>query len=193
MRIKTNTMQYRDPNTGEFVSIPIVVSEPKEEKFELIEEFETTEEIASFVRTAEPDGTPYDFQKIKVIIFQPVSISNGNGGIICTYGMKNLGNAYFVSTTKPFDKTYPTFSQYNAYIENGKLKGDAVTISGLKEVTNIESHIFDNGYNSGNVSRPLFSVFETINLDKIDRLSYKSLNNYPIPIGTKIQIYAVRS
>jgi hypothetical protein len=193
MKVKKNLIKYKDPNTGKYVSIPVIVGEGTEEKFELIESFEVTEELASFIRTAEPDGTPYDFQKIKVVVVQPISINNGLGGINCSYNISPYKNAFITSSDKAFNKTYTTFSKYNAYIENGILKGDAITIASMREVADYEQHVFENVYNTAIVYRPLFDVVEAVKLDKIDRLTYCSLNGYPIPVGTKIDIYAVRS
>lgn len=192
MRVKKNLMKYRNPSTGQFEPIPVLVSESANGKYELIESFEVTEEIIEFVRTAEPDGTPYDFQKIKVIVKKPPVEKNGFAGIVCIDDIRNL--AYISSNTQAFNINYCTVSQYNAKIDNGVLVGDATTVATSEtNIDNIDMYITKTGgYLPGAVCRTLFDISESVRMDKIEYLRYGSLNSYPIPVGTKIDIYAVR-
>lgn len=190
MKIKTNVLNYKNPDTGEYVSVPVVVSESKEEKFELIESFEVTEEIKSLVRTTEPDGTPYDFQKIKVIVKQTKCEKTGQGGILC---VNASGSLYITSGLEAFNTNY-TFTQYNGYIENGLLKGSGATrIASSDSPNDLNEALNSNVYRGCPIYEPVFSICEMVKLNKIEYLRYGSLNGYSIPIGTKIDIYAVRS
>ena len=190
-------MKYKDPETGKYISIPVVLgdndAEIAEEKFELIESFEVTEEIITFVRTSEPDGTPYDFQKIKVIVMQTASEKKGKGGIRCDDPSLKLGSIYIASSVESFREN-PTFSQYIGYINNGVLKGIASTFVTPEDAPrDLVEAIAHSAYRNATITEPVFSVCETVKLDKIKYLRYGSLNSYPIPLGTKIYVYAVRS
>lgn len=193
MRVKKNLMKYRNPSTGQFEPIPVVVGGDVEAKFELIESFEVTEEVTSFVRTTEPDGTPYDFQKLKVIVMQTKSEKNGKGGIRCDNPSLNLGNIYITSSVETF-REKPTFSQYNCYIDNGVLKGIAISFVATSDAPeDLVGALAHSLYRNSTISEPVFSMCETVKMDKIEYLRYGSLNGYAIPVGTKIDIYAVRS
>lgn len=190
MKIKTNVLNYKDPNTGEYVSIPVVAGEDKEEEFELIESFEVTEELTNFVRTTEPDGTPYDFQKIKVIVKQVKGEKTGTGGIKCS----DTSQAFYITSSSETFNTRNTYAQYNGYIKNGVLKGECSSIIATTgSPDDLNECLNHNIYRACMITEPLLSVCETVKLDKIEYLRYGSLNGYPIPVGTKIDIYAVRS
>lgn len=168
-----------------------VIEDKSSGKFVLIESVETTEETTAFMRTEEPDGTPYDFKKLKVIIKQPKGSKKGVGGIRCI-DVYNA-NWHITSATNAFHDVYWTFSQYNASIEDGILTGNATTIVAAQENINLDTYMKSGGYLNGAVYRNLFDICEVVRTDKIEFLRYSSLNGYPIPIGTKIDIYAVRS
>lgn len=66
---------------GKFHGIPAIKGEPGKdatvEELELIEEI-VMQETAWLVRTAEPDGTPYAFRKMMVMLETPVSVPGFN-------------------------------------------------------------------------------------------------------------------
>ena len=193
MKVKKNLIKYKDPSTGKYVPIPAVVGVDVEEEFELIESFEVTEEIKNFIRTAEPDGTPYDFQKVKVIVKQTKSEGIGKGGIRCDDPALNLGSIYIASSLETFNSRC-TFSQYIGYIDNGLLKGkNSSYIATSDAPDDINEALTVSLFRTSNVSEPVFSLCETVKLDRIEYLRYGSLNSHSIPVGTKIDIYAVRS
>lgn len=76
MRVKKNLIKYKDPETGKYIPIPVIAGDSAEEKFELIESFEVTEEIQSFERSEEPDGTHYNFKNIFIHIDSKANPSN---------------------------------------------------------------------------------------------------------------------
>ena len=165
--------------------------------FELIESYTVKKELSSFDRAAEPNGTPYNFKQIKVIIKQAKATSSGSAGIACIDSVNNPiykeNFAYTSATTQAFNNQYCTISQYNVKIENGLLIGDAITIATNQEnIENIAAYIKGNGYRQGFVCRNVFDISESLPMDRIEFLRYRSLNGYPIPIGTTIDIYAMR-
>ena len=67
-----------------------------------------------------------------------------------------------------------------------------VTIRITESINDVETFIKTAGYRTGKVTKNLFDICECIPLEKIEYIRYSSLNGYNIPVGTTIDIYAVR-
>lgn len=154
-------------------------------KYVLIEETTLTEETAQFERKQEPDGTPYNFEAIKVIVkFVPGQASgaffcfgknNGIrivGGASQTLSMPSLsGNANFRSVAI-FDAKPAYGGFYNCEIAAGS-QGSAMAIT----------------RSSGGA----YTMTETSK--KIQSIAFYLYNNTDVQVvaGTEIAIYGVRA
>ena len=155
------------------------------DKFELIEEITLTENVASIVREAEPDGTAYNFQDI----FVQVDIPMGDYGYTSVYH-----NISFITANNNTMTVYSTFkptasynSRYNAfgYIRNGNLFAECSD-------STLTYGSFPNGSSDpATVKRKGYLLLDESHIANI-RIWTRDEQKL-IPSGTKITIYGVRA
>lgn len=145
----------------------------KVKRYELIETITITKDgITAVERTAEPDGTPYDFEKLIYTIECEPAASTSTGWI----SINDLGNYGYSSAMIGTSKT---FLGGSVQIENGRLTGtfcaERSSISTMGAVRNY-------GHGIG-----------TNEADKIEKIRFLVQNTSSFPIGSVITIHAVRN
>lgn len=149
--------------------------------FELIEEI-TTDGETIVERTLEPDGTPYDFKKIMVVVTAPKQMEASVTG----YAQISAGNTALSSYLGfPANQAYFRRGLYAAEVKNGMLEYRSVESAIVYSATQ--------GGGSGDASAMYQSVtpcFVSANITKVRCFGY---NTTALPAGFLIQIYGVRA
>lgn len=143
----------------------------KEKEFELIERVDTTEEITSFTRDKEPDGTPYDFKRLYLIV--------KNAAYEKTLGGSIYINGKFAVTSPHIVHTKPVLTQVVAEVANGALRANGRSISA--ESSSVYGYI--------NMTADGFMCLGETAINKVS--AYMGSNVFPI--GTVFEIWGVRS
>lgn len=136
--------------------------------------------IKTIERTQEPDGTPYNFKKMLMYIHHPISTVTGRTGIKFD---ANGGTNYVSSTGSQLRADYSTDSVY--YFE--VVKNVIFAISATSLVGNPD---YETNYASitNCITRKAVEVD-----DAIKYFRYGSLNGHVLPVGTTMDIYAIRA
>lgn len=139
-------------------------------QYELIESITLTEDTASVSRSAEPDGTEYNFEKVYIEFSVPETSATAQ--ILVRFNGESDNHIRVVNAMATSERDSVAYGR----IENGLLIAYAVS-----------------GAAAGNGTQ-LYGVPSTgIFLDTISEIEMVSnLANVPMPSGTKIDIYAVR-
>lgn len=144
----------------------------KEKKYELIETVEVTEENTTLIeRTAEPDGTAYNFEKILIKI---QLLANTAQTTLTIYTNQSQTGGFTNVTTDKFYLAY-------GYIENGMYisfyapEGASTSSTGMS-------------FKMGSSRTGIF-------MDSINEIAFRtpSSGEYSIPVGSTFKIYAVRA
>ncbi len=149
--------------------------------FELIEEI-TADGEAIVERTLEPDGSPYDFKKVMVVVTAPKQMEAS----VTAYAQIFAGNTVLSS--------YLVFAANQAYFRRGLYAAEVK--NGILEFKSVESAIVysaTQGGGSGDASTVYQSVtpcFVSSNITKVRCFGY---NTTALPAGFLIQIYGVRA
>ena len=142
----------------------------KEKKYELIETIDVTEENTTLIeRTAEPDGTEYNFEKI---LIKAKLLANTQQATISVNVNDNLMFNFINKTSDTYHAAYGS-------IENGMFIGQYTRFGGATAVTSIS----------------LYSNYEKIGafMDNIYGIAFRITTDYYIPVGSTFKIYAVRA
>lgn len=150
--------------------------------YELIETITLTEDTASVVRTQEPDGTPYAFKAIGVVV--QAEVGSVNSGIIVSgeYNSTRLQSGFIngaiTDTIKRYGyaQIYPDWGVWAA-IGSTAVNGFNWTVTQMT------------GYSPGQA----FSVKESENPYCTQVTLQVNISGATIPTGTIIQIYGVRA
>lgn len=152
-----------------------------DKEYELIEEI-TTDGAAITERAQEPDGTPYDFEKVMVVITAPEQTKAG----VTAYVRFFTDNTYLASyATFPENRAYFFRSMYVAEVKNGIL-----------EYRNAEASIIyssTQGGGSGDASALKQSATPCFASSNITKVHCFGFNSTVLPAGFLIQIYGVRA
>ena len=146
-------------------------------KYEVIETVTTTEEISRFVRSAEPDGTTYKFDRLKVLIDVPVASAKSSLVVKIQKDAQSRWLLYYnsaegISTSK---KKY-SFECYKSY---GYYEATIMAVTGTNDYALPAKY--------GQV--PAFWQVDESQAKNIGHLRIEG----NLPIGTKITIFGVRA
>lgn len=150
--------------------------------YELIETITLTEDTASIVRTQEPDGTPYAFKAIGVVVKAEVGSVNSGINVFGNYGSTRLQagfiNSAINNTIKKYGyaQIYPDWGAWTA-IGSTAINGFSWTVNQMT------------GYSPAQA----FSVKESENPYCTQVTLQPNTSGATIPAGTIIQIYGVRA
>lgn len=155
----------------------IAAKQDKKIILESIEEITTTEEISLFVRSAEPDGTTYKFDRLKVLIDVPVASAKSSLVVKIQKDAQSRWLLYYnsaegISTSK---KKY-SFECYKSY---GYYEATIMAVTGTNDYALPAKY--------GQV--PAFWQVDESQAKNIGHLRIEG----NLPIGTKITILGVRS
>lgn len=153
----------------------------KEPQFELIEEITLTEDVAQIERSAEPNGTPYNFKKMVVAFALTPTQSTGNlfvtlrnrqgesmGGLLVSNGFRQGTNAY---------------SQINLHADNGLLHMESYATSSNDVATT-----------GTNVAKQVYFRIPPYMVNSIESVSFVGNGTTRIfSAGSRIQIYGIRA
>lgn len=148
----------------------------KEPQFELIEEITLTEDVAQIERSAEPNGTPYNFKKVIVYTENNNGIDSIQNTKMYINGLVNYG--IYARVKNRADRT---FSRTELFVENGMFDAN----SRYSTTINVGSGGAANEYRIGR-------GYEFIT-DSINKLTFQQDSTVPIPSGTTIKIYGIRA
>ena len=149
--------------------------------YELIDEI-TTDGEAITERVQEPDGTPYDFEKVMVVVTAPKQM-----GASVTVHVNFYTNNSFLSSYAifPANKDYFYRSLYVGEIRNSILEYRSVEASIIYGSTQ--------GGGSGDTSYLKQSATPRFTSSNITRVQFFGPNSTVLPAGILIQIYGVRA
>ena len=143
------------------------VENQQNKKFELVEAITVDEEgLAVVERTQEPNGELYSFKE--VLVNFEIEASNTTSFLLChanNVGVANIGD--IVNTTKQYSSLYIRGDKGILLAEH-QTASPVVTASGILRARNLELR----------------------EVDCITRLKFSC--NVPIPVGSKLTVYAVR-
>lgn len=142
-----------------------------DKEYELIEEITLTENVTQIIRTDEPDGTAYAFERVAIKINRT---NIGEGGVYVYSGSTILGWSYLSSSGQYF--ACETFSLHG-YWQNYRYSAS----SGRNDYNNIAP--------SGD-SR--FLKIKKVAGQYVSKIQI-TMMNAELDIGTKISIYGVRA
>lgn len=139
------------------------------------------DDIKIIERTQEPDGTPYNFKKMKIYVYHPVCSNSGRTGFRF---VNDDGSVHYaaVGTIENLSKTEYRHSLFSLETINGSLYVDGTVVSSTLQ-----------SYETTHVSTCGSSARRSILLNSVTRLYYGSLNGHVLPIGTTMDIYAIRA
>jgi hypothetical protein len=143
----------------------------KENVFELIERLETTEEITSFTRDKEPDGTPYDFKRLYFAVIN-AKAEKTIGGSIMINDKSCVYSPHIIHTNN-------VLTQVVAEVRNGALRAEGRSISNSSGSTAGYANMYDTG----------FMALNEVNVGKLTAYA----GGGAFPIGTVFEIWGVRS
>lgn len=142
-----------------------------DKEYELIEEITLTENVTQIIRTDEPDGTTYAFERVAIKINRT---NTGEGGVYVYSGSTVLGWSYISGSGKYF--ACETFSLHG-YWQNYRYSASS-------------------GHNDYNSIAPSgdsrFLKIKKVAGQYVSKIQI-TLNNAELGIGTKISIYGVRA
>lgn len=148
--------------------------------WEHIETITVTEDETKVIeRSQEPDGTPYNFKKVIVYVHHPIAENNGRTAF----------------------KFYDTQNTADYVVSHGQLLETTRANDGMFYMESIKGHLFSSSivcnenvakYETVNVATSPSAIRRTLTMDSITVLNYLSLNGYVLPIGTVMDIYAIR-
>lgn len=149
--------------------------------YELIESI-TTDGTAIVERTQEPDGTPYNFSRVKVVVTSPKNMESA----IYIYGYISSGGA-IQSSPAMFAKDSPYYSRamYSADVANGIMSYTSTDASIVYSNNQAQGDTDASGVNQS----PTL-LFTSNNIDKIRVYAFGTT---AAPAGFLIQIYGVRA
>lgn len=76
-----NSLKYKDSD-GNMQDSGVLFASEKEKEWELIETITVEEDgVKILERTQEPDGTPYNFKKVMVYVYHPITTNQGQAGV----------------------------------------------------------------------------------------------------------------
>ena len=159
----------------------------KEGNYELIETITLTEDTSSIVRTAEPDGTTYNFERCKVLFRTPFKSS----GFV---------NVFFEDTDDV--NTRRSYLRLNDSSASGRIAYSAAEAYKCCGTWKIRNHEYLVGYstlnasNTCNIQETGPSFYEMIPVENKETIQYlKIIGNasWSMPSGTKITIYGIRA
>lgn len=109
-------------------------------KFVLIDEITTTEPVSRLDLTTEPDGTPYDFLALDVVVISPVETANGSMRMLIDNVASNgksivLRNTYGAANRSTRALVFPLFG--NTFSIMGGLGPDMASISTAEITTGV--------------------------------------------------------
>ena len=142
-----------------------------DKEYELIEEITLTENVTQIIRTDEPDGTAYAFERVVIKINRT---NTGEGGVYVYSGTTVLGWSYLSGSGQYF--ACETFSLHG-YWQNYRYSASS-------------GHIDYNSIAPSGDSR--FLKIKKVAGQYVSKIQIK-LNNAELGIGTKISIYGVRA
>ena len=150
-----------------------------EGNYELIESITVSDDTTTVIeRTAEPDGTAYNFKKVIVKVAIPAQDTDGTN-----YFATRINDAFFVWSQNVISKTDGYFWQ-QIEIENG--------IYVQKAQNPYIRHAEMTGFRSASYDSILAGIYDPA-LTVISEIKMYISKDHIIPSGTKIDIYAVRS
>ena len=142
-----------------------------DKEYELIEEITLTENVTQIIRTDEPDGTAYAFERVAIKINRT---NTGEGGVYVYSGSTVLGWSYLSGSGQYF--ACETFSLHG-YWQNYRYSASS-------------------GHNDYNSIAPSgdsrFLKIKKVAGQYVSKIQI-TLNNAELGIGTKISIYGVRA
>lgn len=142
----------------------------KEPQFELIEEITLTEDVASIERTAEPNGNPYSFKRIKIIVILTQMNDRRN------YLFRANNNLIFAQFYSVVNATYSTFVALNIEIDGGFVKASS------SYALNGNANVISQGTS--------FNGLADIKANSINKIK---IDSAVMPVGTNIKIYGIRA
>lgn len=150
--------------------------------YELIETITLTEDTVSIVRTQEPDGTPYAFKAIGVVVQAEVGSANSGINVFGNYESTRLQAAFINGAIDDsikkygYARIYPDWGVWTA-IGSRAVNGFGWTVSQM----------------AGDSPAQAFSVKESENPYCTQVTLQANVSGATIPTGTIIQIYGVRA
>lgn len=149
--------------------------------YELIESI-TSDGTAIVERTQEPDGTPYNFSRVKVVVTSPKNMESA----IYIYGYISSGGA-IQSSPAMFTKDSPYYirAMYSADVANGIMSYTSTDASIVYSNNQAQGDTDASGVNQS----PTL-LFTSNNIDKIRVYAFGTT---AAPAGFLIQIYGVRA
>ena len=144
-------------------------------KYEVIETVTTTEEISLFVRSAEPNGTAYKFDRLKVLIELPAA--SAKSPITVKMQKDSAGSWVFYYNNAIGIDTVKSYLYCEAYKEYGYWQSTTARTIG------------EYGFGNKTNQVPAFWLFSEKSTPNIGNLRIEG----NLPIGTKITILGVRA
>ena len=144
-------------------------------KYEVIETVTTTEEISLFVRSAEPNGTAYKFDRLKVLIELPAA--SAKSPITIKMQKDSAGSWVFYYNNAIGIDTVKSYLYCEAYKEYGYWQSTTARTTG------------EYGFGNKTNQVPAFWLFSEKTTPNIGHLRIEG----NLPIGTKITILGVRA
>ena len=143
-----------------------------EENYSLIDKINVSDsDLSMIMRTCEPDGTPYDFEKILVKVIVPTGIGKAAGQININTDCVALWREDLINAEKP------TASVVRAVVENGNIN-----------ILPLCSYAID--------ARTAPSCWHDYFFRKIENIKALSVfvntSSIGFPLGTSIEIHAIR-
>lgn len=147
------------------------LSRDRNAKFELIDSYICTDDLSVFTRTSEPDGTPYNFSKLLVVIRSKANAANAGGYF-------RINTSYTLAYATKMITTTDGYQTLYAEAKHGRLFG---------ECTNVTQTIAN--ANSLNATSGGLGYYEGESITKLE-LSLGSGGYFKT--GSVITIYGVR-
>lgn len=147
--------------------------------YELIEKY-TSEEEAAFVRTQEPDGTPYKFKAlfVKFEVTGPVE-ANRSVTMEAMSGGRRVG--YFTQSIQGDPYKLRDYTAFEVTQDKGYWRCMFCTATTLSER-------YPNVEHGGSTYTLMYSTEQYPHITK-----FASINYYPLPAGVKMEIWGVRA
>lgn len=156
--------------------------EPKHGTYELIETITLTEDVVSIIRTQEPDGTPYKFKAIGVVVSAEIGSVNCGINMLANYNATRLNTSFIngaISTSVKkygYTQIYPDFGVWTA-IGATSVNGFGWTVTQMTGYSPMQA----------------FAVKESENPYCTQVVMQVNMPDATIPAGTVISIYGVRA
>ena len=147
--------------------------------YELVEEITTTEELTSVVRTAWPDGTPYNFKAAKVKLVVPPGA--GYGLVVTNYWNDESFPMARLATSpvRAVSSAGVRYQWSRAWREHGMWEGELVDASSSAYTAVVCKMAGQK------------EMISDLNITRIEIAATTS--GIPLPAGTNIKIYGVRA